>query len=90
MPDLLLALVDDFGPTAVEEPSATAQSASSSPSPDAIATPRCAVAWRRASDVSAVDVDDEDWARRSQENLHADHRRPDHRSSRPCAIETRA
>jgi ribosomal protein L11 methyltransferase len=63
--DLLLALVDDFGPTAVEERDAVVR----------IFFPTIAQrdAAQRALgpdlDVSAVDVDDEDWARRSQENL---------------------
>jgi ribosomal protein L11 methyltransferase len=65
--DLLLALVDDFGPTAVAEdehrgsvrvffPTATARDA----------------ALRELSSrfaVSPIEVPDEDWARRSQENL---------------------
>jgi ribosomal protein L11 methyltransferase len=65
-PDLLLAIVDDFGPTAVEDleresvriffPSPTDRDAALR-----ALTPRF--------DVTAVDVPDEDWARRSQANL---------------------
>jgi ribosomal protein L11 methyltransferase len=66
-PDLLLAIVDDFGPTAVEDLERGGSVRIFFPSPtdrDAalrVLTPRFAV--------SAVDVSDEDWARRSQENL---------------------
>ena len=65
-PDLALAFADDFGPTAVD-----GQHAGSVriffPSSDR----RDAALRELASrfDVSAVDVPDEDWARRSQENL---------------------
>ena len=63
--DLLLAIVDDFGPTAVEERN------------DVIrlffltATDRDAAqhALTATFEVTAIEVDDEDWARRSQENL---------------------
>lgn len=63
--DLLLAIVDDFAPTAVEErdtliriffPSAAERDAA-----QRALTPRF--------DVSAIDVPDDDWARRSQEHL---------------------
>jgi ribosomal protein L11 methyltransferase len=66
-PDLLLAIVDDFGPTAVEEraPSVRIFFATTSDRDDA----QRALAAR--FEVVAVDVDDEDWARRSQENLKA-------------------
>jgi ribosomal protein L11 methyltransferase len=65
--DLLLAIVDDFGPTAVEDLERAGSVRIFFPSPtdrDAalrVLTPRFAV--------SAVDVSDEDWARRSQEAL---------------------
>jgi len=64
-PDLVLAIVDDFGPTAVEErgdcfriffPTTAARD-------DALNV------LAATAPASAVDVPDEDWARRSQENL---------------------
>ena len=66
-PDLLLAIVDDFGPTAVEErgPSVRIFFANTADRDGA----QRALAAR--VEVVAVDVDDEDWARRSQENLKA-------------------
>jgi ribosomal protein L11 methyltransferase len=66
-PDLLLAIVDDFGPTAVEErgPSVRIFFANTSDRDDAQR------ALTARFEVVAVDVDDEDWARRSQENLKA-------------------
>jgi ribosomal protein L11 methyltransferase len=63
--DLLLAIVDDFGPTAVEEREALVRVFF--PTADDRDRARAAVASR--FDVTSVDVDDEDWARRSQENL---------------------
>ena len=65
--DLLLALVDDFGPTAVEERERRLgprllRHAADRDAAHARARPR-------DSTVTAVDVADEDWARRSQENL---------------------
>lgn len=65
-PDLTLAIVDDFTPTAVEPrdnalriffQTATARDAA------------CAVLSAARYGAAPVDVDDEDWARRSQENL---------------------
>lgn len=65
-PDLTLAIVDDFVPTAVEPrdnslrlffQTATARDAA------------CAALGAARYRVEPVDVDDEDWARRSQENL---------------------
>ena len=65
-PDLVLAVVDDFSPTAIEEredalriffSTADARRAAA----QALSNARCSV--------YAVEVDDEDWARRSQENL---------------------
>ena len=66
-PDLLLAIVDDFSPTAVEdlERDGSVRIFFSSP-PDRDAALR---ALTPRFDVSTVDVSDEDWARRSQENL---------------------
>ena len=63
--DLLLAIVDDFGPTAVEERDALVRVFFST------AGDRDAARQALTSrfDVTAVDVDDEDWARRSQEHL---------------------
>ena len=63
--DLLLAIVDDFGPTAVEEYDTSVRIFFQTPT-DRDAAHR-ALAEHFA--VTAVDVSDEDWARRSQENL---------------------
>jgi ribosomal protein L11 methyltransferase len=64
-PDLLLAIVDDYGPTALEErgPAVRIFFAATS---DRDAAQRALAAQ---FDVTAIEVDDEDWARRSQENL---------------------
>jgi ribosomal protein L11 methyltransferase len=64
-PELLLAAVDDFSPTAIEERDSGLRVffATSTARDAAIA------ALARQFSVTAVDVDDEDWARRSQENL---------------------
>jgi ribosomal protein L11 methyltransferase len=64
-PDLLLAIVDDFGPTAVEERDSLVRVFFPTGS-DRDAAHR---ALEARFDVTRVDVDDEDWARRSQENL---------------------
>lgn len=64
-PDLLLAAVDDFSPTAVEERDDTMRVFFASPA----ARDAAIAALSRRFRVSAIDVDDEDWARRSQENL---------------------
>ena len=66
-PDLLLAIVDDFGPTAVEERDETVRIFFLTPD-DRDAAHRALAAQ---FPVAAVDVPDEDWARRSQENLKA-------------------
>jgi ribosomal protein L11 methyltransferase len=63
--DFLLAIVDDFGPTAVEEHDASVRIFFQTSS-DRDAAHR-ALAERYT--VNAIDVSDEDWARRSQENL---------------------
>lgn len=64
-PDLLLAIVDDFGPTAVEERGGVTRvfftSTADRDTARRALTPRF--------EVSAIDVDDEDWAKRSQDNL---------------------
>jgi ribosomal protein L11 methyltransferase len=64
-PDLLLAAVDDFSPTAVEEREDGLRVffATSAARDAAVA------ALLENFRVSPIDVDDEDWARRSQENL---------------------
>lgn len=65
-PDLLLAAVDDFLPAAVDERDGDSirvffsTSASRDAARDALAS---------AFDVTAIEVPDEDWARRSQQNL---------------------
>jgi ribosomal protein L11 methyltransferase len=66
-PDLLLAIVDDFGPTAVEDLEREGSVRIFFPSP----TDRDAAlrALDPCLDAAAVDVPDQDWARRSQENL---------------------
>jgi ribosomal protein L11 methyltransferase len=63
--EILIALVDDFHPTAVEERD-TAVRVFFTTSHDRDEAQR-ALADR--FDVTAIEVDDEDWARRSQENL---------------------
>ena len=64
-PDLLLAIVDDFGPTAVEERGDLTRIFFASTT-DRDAAQRSLAA---RFEIAAVDVDDEDWARRSQDNL---------------------
>ena len=63
--DLLLADLDDFSPTAIEERGDTLRAFFTNP--DARDAARAALADR--FHVAAIDVSDEDWARRSQENL---------------------
>ena len=65
--DLLLAIVDDFGPTALEErgPSVRIFFATASDRDSAQQT------LAAQFDATSIDVDDGDWARRSQENLKA-------------------
>jgi hypothetical protein len=64
-PDILLAIVDDFGPSAVEERDGTVRIffVETRDRDEAHA----ALASRY--EVAALDVSDEDWARRSQEDL---------------------
>jgi len=63
--DLVLALVDDFGPTAVEERGDSLRIFF----PTTQARDDALTALAAAMPASAVDVPDEDWARRSQEGL---------------------
>jgi ribosomal protein L11 methyltransferase len=65
VPDLVVARVDDFGPTAVEERGPIVRVFFATPG--ARDRARAALACHYA--VQAIDVPDEDWARRSQENL---------------------
>jgi ribosomal protein L11 methyltransferase len=62
-PDRILAAVDDFSPTAAEERGDTLRIFFGS------ATARDAAAAALGADALSVDVDDEDWASRSQANL---------------------
>ena len=64
-PDMLLALVDDFGPTAVEERDVWIRVFFSTVGDRDAAQSALAPRF----DATAVDVPDDDWARRSQENL---------------------
>jgi ribosomal protein L11 methyltransferase len=64
-PDLLLALVDDFGPTAVEERDPLVRVFFSTTADRDEAQRALAPRF----EVTALEVDDEDWARRSQDNL---------------------
>src|SRR5579862_6783470 len=63
--DLLLALVDDFSPTAIEERDGCVRVFFSSASIRDDARAQLAARF----DVSSIDVPDEDWARRSQAGL---------------------
>jgi len=65
--DLLLAAVDDFSPTAVEEHDNRLRVFFATPDARDAAVNALAATFS----VTPVDVDDEDWARRSQENLPA-------------------
>jgi len=67
-PDLLYAVVDDYSPTAIEEHDSQLTLFFSSDAHRAGAREAIRTAWPQAT-VSSRDVDDGDWARRSQENL---------------------
>jgi ribosomal protein L11 methyltransferase len=67
-PDLVLAVVDDYSPTAVEESDGSLTVYFPDPALRNRAREAVAHAWPAAV-VSARDVDDGDWARRSQEGL---------------------
>ena len=64
-PDLALAIADDFGPTAVEERDLALRIFFADP----LDRDRAQAALATRFDVAAINVSDEDWARRSQENL---------------------
>jgi len=66
-PDLVLAAADDYSPTAVEERDATLRIFF----PTTGIRDRAAAALGSRFTVAALDVDDEDWARRSQQDLPA-------------------
>jgi len=63
--DLILAAADDYSPTAVEERDTTLRIFFAT----AEARDRAANALQLRFSVAAIDVDDEDWARRSQQDL---------------------
>ena len=64
-PDILAAAVDEFSPTAIESRESDTRVFFATPADrDAACT-----ALSACFDVTAIDVPDEDWARRSQENL---------------------
>jgi ribosomal protein L11 methyltransferase len=65
-PDAAMVLVDDFSPTALEEHAATVRLFFGSPDARDAA---CAELRAHGYDSAPLDVPDEDWARRSQENL---------------------
>ncbi|HUR32259.1 MAG TPA: 50S ribosomal protein L11 methyltransferase [Vicinamibacterales bacterium] len=67
-PDLVLAVVDDFAPTAVEDLADGVSIYFTTPERRDEARVAVGLALPRAT-VSARDVDDGDWARRSQQNL---------------------
>jgi ribosomal protein L11 methyltransferase len=64
-PDLVLALADDFRPTAIEDRDTGLRIFFTT----AVMRDEAIVALRPICTVSPIDVPDEDWARRSQENL---------------------
>jgi ribosomal protein L11 methyltransferase len=64
-PDLILAAVDGFGPTAAEERGLVLRVFFATPEARNAARAALATQWS----VNSVDVPDDDWARRSQENL---------------------
>src|SRR5207247_1356263 len=64
-PDLILAAVDEFGPTTAEERGAVLRVFFVTSEARDAARATLAAQWN----VNSVDVPDDDWARRSQENL---------------------
>ena len=64
--DVVLAIVDDFAPVAVEERHDSMRVFFSTP---ATRNSACAALAEANYSVESVDVDDDDWARRSQEQL---------------------
>lgn len=64
-PDLLAAAVDDFSPTAIEQCDTDVRVFFAT----AAARDEALAALEARFDVTAIDLPDEDWARRSQENL---------------------
>ena len=71
LPDLLYAVLDDFEPSAIHEQDAGQTWRVFFRSAVARDDARAAVLQLPGLDVRALDVPDEDWARRSQENLKA-------------------
>jgi ribosomal protein L11 methyltransferase len=63
--ELIFAVVDDYAPTAIEERDDTVRVFFTT----ATARDAACAALRSRFDVTAIDVPDEDWGRRSQENL---------------------
>ncbi len=64
-PDLLAAAVDEFSPTAIESCESDIRVFFATPADRDAACAALAASF----DITAIDVPDEDWARRSQENL---------------------
>jgi ribosomal protein L11 methyltransferase len=71
LPDRLYALLDDFEPSAIHDEDGGAPWRVFFRSPASRDAARAALASMRGVTVSSLDVPDEDWARRSQENLRA-------------------
>src|SRR3954469_3349047 len=64
-PDLLYPVLDDYGPTAIEERTSGLRAFFTSPE----ARDAAMAGLAGQLDAVSVDVPDEDWARRSQQNL---------------------
>ncbi len=71
LPDRLYALLDDYEPAAIHEDDAAASWRVFFRSASSRDAARAALARLRGVRVASIDVPDEDWARRSQENLRA-------------------
>ena len=71
LPDRLYALLDDYEPAAIHEDDAALRWRVFFRSASSRDAARAAVAGLRGVHVASIDVPDEDWARRSQENLRA-------------------